>query len=129
VTRVIVLGGEAPERAGRAESGFDATLFQCQGDLLPSLRAERDAVDHRRLIWDVNDAIWLDTSPVRAAETPWLGVRMTETRSLLRSAYSAVESLEPPSTNDHLDLLQRSARLLTRHASTLGQSKIDVLSR
>jgi Glycosyl transferases group 1 len=47
----------------RAKPGaFDATLIQRQADLLPSLRVERAAVDHQRLIWDVDDAIWLDTS-------------------------------------------------------------------
>jgi glycosyltransferase involved in cell wall biosynthesis len=45
------------------EGAIDATLIQRQADLLPSLRVERAAVDHRRLIWDVDDAIWLDTSP------------------------------------------------------------------
>jgi glycosyltransferase involved in cell wall biosynthesis len=47
----------------RANGGaFDATLIQRQADLLPSLRVEQAAVDHQRLIWDVDDAIWLDTS-------------------------------------------------------------------
>jgi Glycosyl transferases group 1 len=45
-----------------ARGGFDATLIQRQADLLPSLRIERAAANRRRLIWDVDDAIWLDTS-------------------------------------------------------------------
>jgi glycosyltransferase involved in cell wall biosynthesis len=71
-----IRGGSAPRRArallsGRRRllddlrdvpGGFDATLIQRQADLMPSLRVERAAVDYRRLIWDVDDAIWLDTS-------------------------------------------------------------------
>jgi glycosyltransferase involved in cell wall biosynthesis len=45
-----------------AEGSFEATLIQRQADLLPSLRVEHAAADRRRLIWDVDDAIWLDTS-------------------------------------------------------------------
>jgi hypothetical protein len=45
-----------------SEGAFEAALIQRQADLLPSLRVERVAMDHRRLIWDVDDAIWLDTS-------------------------------------------------------------------
>jgi glycosyltransferase involved in cell wall biosynthesis len=50
------------DQLGEAAAGFDAALIQRQADLLPSLRAERAAADRRRLIWDVDDAIWLDTS-------------------------------------------------------------------
>jgi glycosyltransferase involved in cell wall biosynthesis len=50
------------EELGATGDSFDATLIQRQADLLPTLRVERAAVDHRRLIWDVDDAIWLDTS-------------------------------------------------------------------
>jgi glycosyltransferase involved in cell wall biosynthesis len=39
-------------------------LIQRQADFLPSLRLERGvAAAARRLIWDVDDAIWLDASP------------------------------------------------------------------
>jgi glycosyltransferase involved in cell wall biosynthesis len=38
-------------------------LIQRQADFLPSLRLERGAAAGRRLIWDVDDAIWLDASP------------------------------------------------------------------
>jgi glycosyltransferase involved in cell wall biosynthesis len=36
------------------------TLIQRQADLLPSLRLEKRASEGRRLVWDVDDAIWLD---------------------------------------------------------------------
>jgi glycosyltransferase involved in cell wall biosynthesis len=49
-------------RLRESEGSFEATLIQRQADLLPSLRVERAAVGRRRLIWDVDDAIWLDTS-------------------------------------------------------------------
>lgn len=42
--------------------GFDATLIQRQVDLLPTLQLERAAADGRPLIWDVDDAIWHETS-------------------------------------------------------------------
>jgi glycosyltransferase involved in cell wall biosynthesis len=38
------------------------SLIQRQVDLLPVLRLERRAAATRRLIWDVDDAIWLDSS-------------------------------------------------------------------
>jgi glycosyltransferase involved in cell wall biosynthesis len=41
----------------------DVGLIQRQADLLPSLALERRASAGRRLVWDVDDAIWLDTSP------------------------------------------------------------------
>jgi len=44
------------------EGEFDTTLIQRQVDVLPSLRLERAAVNGRRLIWDVDDAIWHDTA-------------------------------------------------------------------
>ena len=45
------------------EEGFDVALVQRQVDLLPSLRLERLVADGRRLVLDVDDAIWLDASP------------------------------------------------------------------
>jgi glycosyltransferase involved in cell wall biosynthesis len=42
---------------------YDVALIQRQADLLPSLGLERRVSAARRLIWDVDDAIWLDTSP------------------------------------------------------------------
>jgi len=46
------------ERAGEA-----VALIQRQVDLLPQLTLERRAAKGRRLVWDVDDAIWLDASP------------------------------------------------------------------
>jgi glycosyltransferase involved in cell wall biosynthesis len=40
----------------------DVALIQRQADFLPWLGLERRAAAGRRLIWDVDDAIWLDTS-------------------------------------------------------------------
>jgi glycosyltransferase involved in cell wall biosynthesis len=42
---------------------YDVGLIQRQADLLPSLALERRASAGRRLVWDVDDAIWLDSSP------------------------------------------------------------------
>src|SRR4051812_39993721 len=41
---------------------WDVTLIQRQVDLLPGLRLERLAAADRRLVLDVDDAIWLDRS-------------------------------------------------------------------
>jgi glycosyltransferase involved in cell wall biosynthesis len=41
---------------------YDVALIQRQADLLPSLGLERRVSAGRRLVWDVDDAIWLDTS-------------------------------------------------------------------
>jgi glycosyltransferase involved in cell wall biosynthesis len=65
--RTAVLLG-ARRRMGRqlADSkseAYDVAMIQRQADLLPPLRLERRVADSRRLIWDVDDAIWLDSSP------------------------------------------------------------------
>jgi glycosyltransferase involved in cell wall biosynthesis len=44
------------------EGGHSVALIQRQADFLPSLGLERRASAGRRLIWDVDDAIWLDAS-------------------------------------------------------------------
>jgi glycosyltransferase involved in cell wall biosynthesis len=44
-------------------AAYDVALIQRQADLLPSLEVERRVSAGRRLVWDVDDAIWLDTSP------------------------------------------------------------------
>ena len=46
-----------------ADEDADLTLIQRQADMLPSLRVERAASSDRPLVWDVDDAIWHDTSP------------------------------------------------------------------
>jgi glycosyltransferase involved in cell wall biosynthesis len=43
-------------------AAYDVALIQRQADLLPSLDVERRVSAGRRLVWDVDDAIWLDTS-------------------------------------------------------------------
>lgn len=40
----------------------EVALIQRQADLLPSLRLERLAASGRRLVWDIDDAIWHDTA-------------------------------------------------------------------
>jgi glycosyltransferase involved in cell wall biosynthesis len=44
----------------RPDDDFDACLVHRRADLLPSLSLERAAADGRRLVYDVDDAIWLD---------------------------------------------------------------------
>lgn len=44
-------------------AGYDVALIQRQADLFPSLELEQRTAAGRRLVWDVDDAIWLDTSP------------------------------------------------------------------
>jgi glycosyltransferase involved in cell wall biosynthesis len=63
--RITVLLGARRRLANRlserdGEQGV--ALIQRQADFLPSLGLERRAAAGRRLIWDVDDAIWLDTS-------------------------------------------------------------------
>ena len=49
--------------AKRAQEPADVAFIQRQADLLPQLTLERRASAGRRLVWDVDDAIWLDSSP------------------------------------------------------------------
>src|SRR5438034_3876714 len=46
----------------KSEDRHSVALIQRQADFLPSLGLERRASAGRRLIWDVDDAIWLDAS-------------------------------------------------------------------
>jgi glycosyltransferase involved in cell wall biosynthesis len=52
----------ARRRLGKAlsMSGAEATIISRQADVLPSLTLERRAMAGRRLVYDVDDAIWLD---------------------------------------------------------------------
>jgi glycosyltransferase involved in cell wall biosynthesis len=65
--RVIVLQ-DARRRLAQwlreSDGAHTVALIHRQADLLPSLRLERRAAAGRRLIWDVDDAIWLDASRV-----------------------------------------------------------------
>ena len=47
----------------QSDGDADVALIQRQVDLLPSLSLERRAIAARRLVLDVDDAIWLDRSP------------------------------------------------------------------
>jgi glycosyltransferase involved in cell wall biosynthesis len=49
-------------RLSESEGAHSVALIQRQADFLPSLGLERRAAAGRRLIWDVDDAIWLDAS-------------------------------------------------------------------
>jgi glycosyltransferase involved in cell wall biosynthesis len=63
--RVTVLLGarrRLAHRLSEPEGAHSVALIQRQADFLPSLRLERRAASGRRLIWDVDDAIWLDAS-------------------------------------------------------------------
>jgi glycosyltransferase involved in cell wall biosynthesis len=46
-----------------SSSSASVALIQRQADLLPTMRIERLAARGRRLVWDVDDAIWHDTHP------------------------------------------------------------------
>lgn len=50
-------------RVAAADGDLDVALVQRQVDLLPTLALERLVARDRRLVLDVDDAIWLDTSP------------------------------------------------------------------
>jgi glycosyltransferase involved in cell wall biosynthesis len=63
--RITVLLGarrRLAHRLSERDGEHSVTLIQRQADFLPSLGLERRAAAGRRLIWDVDDAIWLDTS-------------------------------------------------------------------
>jgi glycosyltransferase involved in cell wall biosynthesis len=49
-------------RLSESEGAHGVALIQRQADFLPSLRLESRAAAGRRLVWDVDDAIWLDAS-------------------------------------------------------------------
>ena len=55
----------APPRldCSSARADWDVSLVQRQVDLMPSLRLERLAAQGKRLVLDVDDAIWHDRSP------------------------------------------------------------------
>ena len=63
--RVTVLLGARRRLARKLSESQDehgVALIQRQADFLPSLGLERRAAAGRRLVWDVDDAIWLDAS-------------------------------------------------------------------
>jgi glycosyltransferase involved in cell wall biosynthesis len=62
--RAVILLGARRRLADRlsSTSANGVALIQRQVDLLPSLGLERRVAAGRRLVWDVDDAIWLDTS-------------------------------------------------------------------
>jgi glycosyltransferase involved in cell wall biosynthesis len=57
---VLVAARRRLRRHLAAGADWDVTLIQRQVDLLPSLGLERRATGDRRLVLDVDDAIWLD---------------------------------------------------------------------
>jgi glycosyltransferase involved in cell wall biosynthesis len=60
----VVLGARRrlAHRLSRSEGAHSVALIQRQADLFPSLGLERRVAAGRRLIWDVDDAIWLDAT-------------------------------------------------------------------
>ena len=61
--RTLLAARAALSRTLASDGDADVALIQRQVDLLPSLRLERRAMAGRRLVLDVDDAIWLDRSP------------------------------------------------------------------
>ena len=62
----VLLGARYRLKRRLAESkpdAYEAAMIQRQVDVLPQLTLEQSATAGRRLIWDVDDAIWLDSSP------------------------------------------------------------------
>jgi glycosyltransferase involved in cell wall biosynthesis len=73
-------------RLRASDAGFSVALIQRRLDLLPSRALEETAARGRRLVLDVDDAIWLDTAPeagghllarlkATATKTAWLARR------------------------------------------------------
>ena len=56
------LGARARLRRRLAKVDWDVSLIQRQVDLLPTLALERRAASAQRMVLDVDDAIWLDSS-------------------------------------------------------------------
>jgi hypothetical protein len=59
----VVLRARRRLRRRLAAADWDVSLVQRQVDLLPTLELERRAANGHRLVLDVDDAIWLDSSP------------------------------------------------------------------
>jgi glycosyltransferase involved in cell wall biosynthesis len=84
-------------------------MIQRQVDLFPSLRAERVASEQRRLVWDVDDRIWLDRR--REAGSHRLAALK---RTARRVNWLAERADHIVAANDHLaEYLARFGRKLT----------------
>jgi glycosyltransferase involved in cell wall biosynthesis len=62
VTLLLSARRRLARQLSESDGGHSVALIQRQADFLPSLALERRASAGRRLIWDVDDAIWLDAS-------------------------------------------------------------------
>ena len=115
-------------RLAALDGELDVALVQRQVDLLPTLSLERRAADRRRLVLDVDDAIWLDSSRAAgghglallkgtARKLRWLAQRAdtviagNETLADWLERY-AREVIVVPSLVEHRDIAPR------RHAQT-----------
>jgi glycosyltransferase involved in cell wall biosynthesis len=63
ITLLLSARRRLARQLSESQGGYSVALIQRQADFLPSLGLERRASAGRRLIWDVDDAIWLDASP------------------------------------------------------------------
>lgn len=78
-----------------AETRYDVALVQRQVDLLPGTSLERAATDGRRLVVDVDDAIWLDTtSAARGSRFAVLKDSQRKVRWMARRADAVVAGNE-----------------------------------
>jgi hypothetical protein len=77
----VLIGGRRRllQRLGRLDGTFAVAMIQRQADLFPTLRMERVAAEQRRLVWDVDDCIWLDARR-EAGSHPLAAVKRTARR-------------------------------------------------
>jgi glycosyltransferase involved in cell wall biosynthesis len=80
ITLLLSARRRLARQLSKSEDRHSVALIQRQADFLPSLGLERRASAGRRLIWDVDDAIWLDAS--RAAGGHQLAVLKGTTRKV-----------------------------------------------
>jgi glycosyltransferase involved in cell wall biosynthesis len=107
----VVMGARRrfARRLSESKYSHSVALIQRQADLLPSLGLERRVAADRRLIWDVDDAIWLDAT--RAAR----GHRLAALKGTARKVrWLASRADHIVAANTYLaDFLSRYSRRIT----------------
>ena len=72
--RTLLAARSRLARLLEARADWDVSLVQRQVDLMPSLRLERLSAQGKRVVLDIDDAIWHDRSPA-AGGIRWPGSR------------------------------------------------------